>query len=439
MKPTFVRAPLRRRYRQHSAGTHALTSLFSLLALILLTPLAAQADETLTVDLDPSQMMVIALTHPQDLLGGQLTADVRRIAWETGSPSLSGLEILSQPEPLTISQGQALQLSVSAAGHDLRYFWRHNGIPLVEQRDSQLLVPVAGPEHSGWYSVLVNQGGEFELSHTVYVEVDYDSAVPQSAAMEAAEGVPLSLLYYDDDYGGSAEYPTYQAEIPAASVITTALTDPRDLLGSLLTSEIQRIQWHASGQTQSRQAVFYSQPEPTRLQQGQDLLLYASVKDPDARVFWRHNGVPLENQRGHVLQVNAAGMEHAGWYTALVLVNGEFHLSDSVMVAFDFSSHLQSMEGIESARLRWGAPTQREDGSPMANTEITSYRIYHGTEDLGWVTEYEIPNSDPMSYLSFEIPNLIPARHVFAITAIDRYGQESEPSIVGFKDVEANI
>lgn len=127
------------------------------------------AEETLTVPLDSADMMLTAMMHPQDVLGGSLKSDVKRIVWSTGANV--NPQILQQPEPQSLNTGETLSLNVSAGAGNPRYFWRHNGVPLMDQTGPTLEIKDSTLSQSGWYSVLVNDGGSFVLSDSVYVDV----------------------------------------------------------------------------------------------------------------------------------------------------------------------------------------------------------------------------------------------------------------------------
>ncbi|MBU6955730.1 fibronectin type III domain-containing protein [Hahella sp. HN01] len=80
----------------------------------------------------------------------------------------------------------------------------------------------------------------------------------------------------------------------------------------------------------------------------------------------------------------------------------------------------------------WDAPTTREDGSPLALSEIDSYRVYHSFTPASseksikgdkWSSIQMSATSD-----SYYFDNLKPGEHYFAVTVVDTDGFESEPS-----------
>jgi Fibronectin type III domain len=82
-----------------------------------------------------------------------------------------------------------------------------------------------------------------------------------------------------------------------------------------------------------------------------------------------------------------------------------------------------------SATLSWLPPTQRTDGSPL--TDLSGYRIRFGIPG-GSPNDAWISNPGLTSYV---VDNLAPGTYVFAITAFDSFGRESEYSNVVSKAV----
>ncbi|MDB6031656.1 MAG: C-terminal target protein, partial [Verrucomicrobiales bacterium] len=63
--------------------------------------------------------------------------------------------IVTQPQNLTVTNGNTIALSVAAAGTSLRYQWQFQGNNLAGQTNSTLIIPNAQVNHSGTYRVVV--------------------------------------------------------------------------------------------------------------------------------------------------------------------------------------------------------------------------------------------------------------------------------------------
>ena len=78
--------------------------------------------------------------------------------------------------------------------------------------------------------------------------------------------------------------------------------------------------------------------------------------------------------------------------------------------------------GRQAAILSWIAPSEREDGTPIALSEIAGYRIYYGPTSGEYPYHFEITDS---SAVQTELQNLLPGHYVFVITTLDTDGRES--------------
>lgn len=76
-----------------------------------------------------------------------------------------------------------------------------------------------------------------------------------------------------------------------------------------------------------------------------------------------------------------------------------------------------------SATLRWQAPTENTDGSPVIN--LKGYRIHYGTTSKQYGKTIMINNA---SVTQYHIENLAPGTYYFAVSAIGASGSESNLS-----------
>ena len=75
------------------------------------------------------------------------------------------------------------------------------------------------------------------------------------------------------------------------------------------------------------------------------------------------------------------------------------------------------------ATMSWSAPTQREDGTPLAADEIASYEIYHLNDDDGSMDVITVAG-DATEYSI----DLTAGSHELGVAVIDVYGSRSQMS-----------
>ncbi|MDG9667485.1 hypothetical protein ONV78_07030 [Hahella sp. CR1] len=95
----------------------------------------------------------------------------------------------------------------------------------------------------------------------------------------------------------------------------------------------------------------------------------------------------------------------------------------------------QSASGANGVYVFWDAPVSREDGTLLKASEIASYRIYHSFAPSKASGSDKAANSDewksvkvPADADSYYFDNLEVGDHYFAVTAVDTFGVESDPS-----------
>ena len=80
-----------------------------------------------------------------------------------------------------------------------------------------------------------------------------------------------------------------------------------------------------------------------------------------------------------------------------------------------------------SATLSWTAPSEREDGTPIALSEIAGYRVYYGPSTGNYPHRVDIADSLAVQTI---LQNLPPGDYVFVVTTLDTQGRESSYSKV---------
>lgn len=82
------------------------------------------------------------------------------------------------------------------------------------------------------------------------------------------------------------------------------------------------------------------------------------------------------------------------------------------------------------ATLRWIAPTQNTDGSPLTN--LAGYRVYYGTSPTQLTQTIQLANAGLTTYV---VRDLAPGTWYFAVTAYSSAGAESALSNIASKVV----
>ena len=77
--------------------------------------------------------------------------------------------------------------------------------------------------------------------------------------------------------------------------------------------------------------------------------------------------------------------------------------------------------GDATEGLSWSVPTEREDGSALAISDIASYRIYYGLETGIYTGNIDIDHTTTQAQLS----SLPSDKYFVVITTIDTDGRES--------------
>ena len=181
--------------------------------------------------------------------------------------------------------------------------------------------------------------------------------------------------------------------------------------------------------------VISLQPFPASLSTGESVILnVATDSRSNSRYQWRKNGIIIPGATNSHLNLEDVGPEASGWYLVTV-TNADtagLSVSDIVKVSVGDSGSTPPA-GTGTALLRWTAPFERTDGTPLQPGEITGYRIYQGSESRGWFKNHYLADG---AQTTLWLETLPPDLHYFSITAVDSSGQESEPTAVAYKRID---
>ncbi|GAA3974299.1 immunoglobulin domain-containing protein [Allohahella marinimesophila] len=137
---------------------------------------------------------------------------------------------------------------------------------------------------------------------------------------------------------------------------------------------------------------------------------------------WRKNGQPIADAVRSSFTISNAAQTDAGSYDVLITSGKTTATTQAANLAVSVD---------RSARLSWGAPSKRVDGSPLTPTEIAAYRIYHTSADGNIGRDYTVDSS----LQSYALDGLPSGEHHFAVATVDLNGEESDLSVVVSKQI----
>lgn len=117
---------------------------------------------------------------------------------------------------------------------------------------------------------------------------------------------------------------------------------------------------------------------------------------------------------------------HVGEYTNIVIRVSDGQLTASLA---PFSISVQAIAN-GTATVRWQAPTENTDGSPL--TDLAGFRIYYGTSQNSLTRSVQVANPGAASYV---IENLGRGTWYFGVRAYRATGQESALSNIAHKTI----
>ena len=78
--------------------------------------------------------------------------------------------------------------------------------------------------------------------------------------------------------------------------------------------------------------------------------------------------------------------------------------------------------GASSSLLRWEAPSDREDGTPLSPAEIAGYRVYYGTVEGIYPNQLTVIDD---KLVKGDIANIPSGKYFAVVTTVDSEGRES--------------
>jgi len=277
---------------------------------------------------------------------GSVTSSVATL---TVTPALVAPSIVTQPSSVTVTQGEAAEFSLTAAGSaPLSYQWQKEGQNVVGATAASFLIPSTQATSVGNYRVVVSNSAGSVASATVTLTIKPAVAgpvivvQPVSSAVSFGQQIVLSV-----QAAGTAPlgYQWQKAGVNIAGAAAAQLVLKSVSINDA--GEYRVVVTNPGGTTISSVAVvavlpqvaapsITSQPINTSIVAGQALELRVTATGaPIPNYQWRRNGVDLIGATGPILSIPAATFEHAGTYQVLVFNSGGQVLSDKAIVTVE--------------------------------------------------------------------------------------------------------
>lgn len=336
------------------------------------------------------------------------------------------LQITQQPIGLSITEGDALSLSVSVIGDsDIRYQWQKNGSLIPGATSNTYFIPISQATDAGSYRVVISNDSKQINSNFVNVWVTETiqaisiNQQPQSQVIPEGNNAKFTVLA---NGGGFIRYQWRKNGIAIpnafdASLSITAVKQTDNGIydvvvsnsqGSLVSSPASlsvidnRIPVMITHQTQSQTVV-----------SGMPFALSVSASgDAPLNYQWFIDGNAIVAANSAQYLVPSASVSDQGIYTVLVSNPSSSELSEPAFITVN-------QPQLASIELTWDTPTQREDGSPLSFSEIQSYVIEYGTSLTKLQNRLYIVNQLPNSTV---INELLPGTLFLRIATIDSDG-----------------
>lgn len=277
---------------------------------------------------------------------GSVTSSVATL---TVTPALVAPSIVTQPTSVTVTQGEAAEFNLTAAGSaPLSYQWQKDGQNLVGATAASFLIPSTQATSAGNYRVVVSNSAGSVASATVTLTIKPVVAgpvivvQPVSSAVSFGQQIVLSVqaagtapLGYQWQKAGVNITGAVAAQLILKSVSLNDAGEYRVLVsnpGGTTTSSVAIV----AVLPQVAAPSITSQPSNTSIIAGQALELRVTATGaPIPNYQWRRNGVDLIGATGPILSIPAATFEHAGTYQVLVFNSGGQVLSDKAIVTVE--------------------------------------------------------------------------------------------------------
>jgi len=236
-----------------------------------------------------------------------------------------GTEIVAQPQSASLPVGSDVQFAVAAAGANLTYQWRRNGVPLPGANAHTFSITNVQLDLAGSYTVLVSGDGGAVLSApavlTVLVLPPVLIRQPASALVATGATVHLSV-----DVQGTPPF-SYAwtrsgRKLASTDRVLTLTNVQRSSAGAYRVTVTNTM-----GKAMSTNAVLkvlkppviVVQPQPRTVTAGSDVVLRLRATGSPPKLYqWMFNGTPLPGATTPRLVLRDVSSDRSGAYSVVV-------------------------------------------------------------------------------------------------------------------------
>jgi hypothetical protein len=254
--------------------------------------------------------------------------------------------IVTQPQGLTVNQGAAWSLSVTASGTaPFTYQWRRGGVPVAGGTGATLAVGAARVSDGGSYDVVVGNIVGTVTSSPALVAVNAAATIVQQPAPVTVEMCTPLTLRVTPAGTGPFSYQWRRNGVPIAdavqAVYTVAAAGPWDggsydvvvtnMVGSVTSASASVVVTEAPGKVYP--PAIAKQPVRALVQPGGTLTLRVSAVGTGPLVYqWFRNGVALSGATAETYTASGMGAADMGVYCVRVSNGSGAVLSEKAQV-----------------------------------------------------------------------------------------------------------
>jgi len=340
------------------------------------------------------------------------------------NPIVEPISITQQPQPLNLTAGDSINLSVGVTGDGpLDYQWQKEGSILPGETNSTLYIAESVEANSGTYRVSINNSVSEASSDFVSVIINAAIAPvtisqhPQDLTVTEGETARFQISATG---GGFISYQWRKNNVNIANAYNYQLEISPTEMGS--SGDYDAIVTNSRGSIISDFAtltVLSSEtPVSITLQPtSKSVFLTDSINlrteasgDGNLSYQWFFNEQIIDGATQAEYSINSAEPEHQGSYT--VRVNNT-NSSEESLAAFI------SVVAKPSIQLSWETPSFREDGSPLDVNEISAYLLEYGPSPTAITGQIRLTDA---SITQNTITNLDPGVLYVHIATVDSSG-----------------
>lgn len=346
------------------------------------------------------------------------------------------VSITQQPVSKSLTVGGATSFAVTATGTGpLSYQWYKNGVAISGATSSALSLSSVTTSSAGNYYVVVRNSGSTATSTTVSLSVTAAvtvSITQQPANVSVTEGGTAKILVKATG-SGTIAYQWYKNGVALNGANSSSITFTSAALTSAgkyhvvvkdanasVTSSVATLTVTAAASTTTTPVSITQQPSNQIVNTGTAVTFAVTASGSGTLAYqWYFKGAAISGATARTYSIASAASANAGNYHVVVRNSTSSATSNSATLS------VLAVSEIGSALLSWSRPTTREDGTALASSEISGYRVYWSNTSTGTMSLLSSPSAAATSYRATELTSGV---HYFSISVLDANGLESDLS-----------